>query len=1003
MLYTMSSLQFLQQWFSLWRRYLLLCTVVAMLPVVLAAQPDSKGRDFYVSFPPNFHDELFDNRDSLYLYIAAEQPTEGLIVYRDRTGRTYRHPFVMSNPTNVYTFAVPFEDFEINGLNYSGTIPWLYEQNEEMALQSFHITTDEDVTVYGLNQGKKTSDAMLVLPTDALGRYYRILSYNSNGSNAGGRIEGYSTPSQFVVVATEDNTEIRITPSQPTWEGGTTARVVVLNKGEAFLVQASISEKRLTTDLTGTSVISSKPVAVFSGHQRATIPIELAADLRTRDYLLEQLPPLEAWGYSAIVIPYPAPHGDEDHGHDIVRVLALYDSTVIFTNGIPAIVLNEGVYYEMSLRQALYITASAPILVAQYKKTARRQGGTQENTGDPFMVIIPPQEQFLSSYRFVNAQVLKDELQPPFNQFRVYQEQYISLIAPQSHISTVRIDNTPVDATLFQTIPGSPMAYAHITMEDGVHTVTADTGVGLQVYGYGDADSYGYAGGMSVKIIPKDLEIPRIYADATCRVMRGIVVDSSGYNSGIRSIETPASLMENIVFEADPLVDYPRTAAFMARLANPYNDGYFTLIARDSVRLKSRQKFTIYGYTVEATVPGSQRRFIRDTTRIRKELCLQVTVTNYGSSQQTISRASFLDADRFTWKTPLPIVLAPGQSQSVQFCFASNEAGLYLDTLVINDSCTERAVLALAIHAVNDTIQPHVSSRTDSCAGKLHGTITEQLPSDWGIETLELLSTANCTVDIDRSTIPTIARYTATVLNPLDDALLVLRVVDEAGNERYVRDTIQGFALYVPYPLHTVAPTPPNAYKTDSIMLRNTSILPLRLHDIYCKNNTHFSLPLSQFPIVIPPQQTAPLYIVFQPTGRRTYTDTVLFTHNCLPASIVVQASEALTEYFVAGRCNVQLVFSNDNDPHTQPTLSQPSPHPADGSTTVRVGISHSGTLALRLYTLSGGKAAEVLEHIPAAGTYDIVLNTSRLESGVYLCEVLLGGQRLTQLLHVLH
>lgn len=993
--------QFVPQHCSLWLCFLLFCAVV-LAPLPLAAH-DSKGQDFYVSFPPNFHDELFDNKDSLYLYIAAEKPTKGAIAYRNRTGRTYRQSFAIADPANVYTFAVPFQEFELEGMNYSGTIPWLYEQNEETALQSFHITTDEDVTVYGLNQGKKTSDALLVLPTDALGRYYRILSYNSHGSNTSGRIEGYSTPSQFVVVATEDSTEVHIMPSQPTWEGSTTARTIVLHKGQAYLVQASISEKRLTTDLTGTNIVSTKPVAVFAGHQRATIPIELAADLRTRDYLVEQLPPLEAWGYSAALLPYPTPYGDEGAGYDIVRILALYDSTAIFTNGLPTAVINEGIYYEMSLRQAQHITASAPILVAQYKKTARKQGSSEPNTGDPFMVVIAPQEQFLRSYRFVSAQVYKDVPQPPFNQNRVFQEQYISLVAPQSHIHTIRLDGAPVDNAAFQAIPGSPMAYAHIAVEDGVHTVTADTGVGLQVYGYGDADSYGYAGGMNAQIIPKDLEAPLIYASTTCHAVQGNITDSSGYNSGIRSVEAPAHLLNNVVFTTATLAGYPRSTAFAAWLSDPYNDGYFTVITRDSARLQSRQKFIIRGYTVEATIPNSQRRFLRDTTRIRRELCVQATVSNYGSSPQTIARASFVETSRFTWKTPLPIVLAPGQSQSIQFCFTSNEAGIYLDTLVINDSCTQRAVLALAIHAVNDTVQPQATASIDSCAGTLDGIITEQLPSDWGIETIELISTVNCTATIDRSAIPTTATYTATVLNPLEDALLVLRATDEAGNERYVRDTIQGFALHLPAPQHTIAPTPPAVYRIDSIMVRNTSILPLRLADVHCQGNTNFSLPLSQFPLVIPPQQTAPLYIAFQPTGKRTYTDTVLFTHNCLPASIVVQAQEALAEHRVAGRCNVQLVFSNDTSPRSQSVLAPPVPHPADGSTTLRIGVATPTTLALRVYALSGGTVANMVEHIPSAGTYELALDTSSLESGVYLCEVLVGTQRLTQLLHVVH
>ncbi len=57
------------------------------------------------------------------------------------------------------------------------------------------------------------------------------------------------------------------------------------------------------TDLTGTKINSSQPIAVFSGHQRATIPNP--SDLVSRDHLVEELPPIPTWGGSAFVTPYP--------------------------------------------------------------------------------------------------------------------------------------------------------------------------------------------------------------------------------------------------------------------------------------------------------------------------------------------------------------------------------------------------------------------------------------------------------------------------------------------------------------------------------------------------------------------------------------------------------------------------------------------------------------------------------------------------------------------------
>ena len=125
-----------------------------VLIVSLHAQPkfDSKGTDFWLTFLPNYHNNI-DNSDpekrlgdSLFIFINAENPAGGAIRYTDRFGIDHIQYFAIANPWEMYVFKVSFLDYELWGYNYSGRA-WSNYQSDKIAPQSFHITTDRDVTV----------------------------------------------------------------------------------------------------------------------------------------------------------------------------------------------------------------------------------------------------------------------------------------------------------------------------------------------------------------------------------------------------------------------------------------------------------------------------------------------------------------------------------------------------------------------------------------------------------------------------------------------------------------------------------------------------------------------------------------------------------------------------------------------------------------------------------------------------------------------------------------
>ncbi len=456
----------------------------ALIVSPLQAQNTSRGRDFYVSFLPNLH---VNNplSDSLYVYVVADTATTGTLSYRNRAGTLFTQNISISNPAVIWQYRLNWSNFELLGYNQSQTFS-TNNDLETAAPQVFHIQTDHDVAVYALNKAVTTSDASIVLPTAMLGKDYYVMSYRADGvTDFGGQPNLSYTPSEFCVVATDSNTVVSVHPSAPTTETGNAVKTFTLNAGQAYLFESQFSGTQLNYDLTGTRVQSSKPVAVFGGHQRATIPVELRNFLISRDHLFEEMLPTDVWGKSYVITPLGQPSGPSVQGSDLWRVVAKQDNTVLTFNNVQVANLSAGQYYEASLTTAGMLVASNPVQVALFKKT-HSVNQTLE-PGDPFMMIIPPRRQYLNKYRFATIAST-----PQFT------EQWITLVTTKTNATNITLDGAALNAT-FNDIPNSCFSYSNIRVSTGNHLVQSPQPIGLYVYGYGDADSYGYVGGMALQ------------------------------------------------------------------------------------------------------------------------------------------------------------------------------------------------------------------------------------------------------------------------------------------------------------------------------------------------------------------------------------------------------------------------------------------------------------------------------------------------------------------------
>ena len=974
--------------------------------------PDSKGRDFWFTFLPNFHngepqglnDAASRLEHELQIYIGAERPTKGTISWRTQTGTIRSTAFTITNPAALYRFAIFYDGIELKGISRNGaTLDYLTSQNERVAQQHFHVVADDDVTVYALNQAPLTSEAFLVLPTDAVANDYVVMSYTTDiaGNIGNTTASAATTPSQFAVVATEDSTVVTIDPTAPTPRNASaTPFTVTLQQGESFLVQAD-PRANSRGDLTGSRVRSTKPVAVFAGHNRALLPIELRGDLSSRDCLIEQMNPVRTWGKSAFVTPMALPSTELGVGYDIFRVVAGFDSTEVFVDGQSRRMLMAGEFFEGRLLGAYEITTSRPSLTAQYKATSGDVPNPLEY-GDPFMMLVPPAEQFMSSYRFINLQsYVYDIVQGrPVVIDSVYREQWMNLVIPSDRIGTLVLDGSPVDPGLFRPMGSSGFSYAQVRMTDGVHEIKADTLFGIYVYGYGEAVSYGYIGGMAFR--PLDVYPPVISGALECNVYRGAVVDTVIADTKVREVNVQPGAV-NAVLELDGFNPPQGVVKYAVRLVNPYEDGSLEFIAVDGVKQRERRRVQIPGFTVAISSAGSSTTLTQRSSvvAVGRERCDSIEIENYGKFSRTFT-ASFKGVTRVD--EPQPITLAAGERRVLRYCRAGIAEQVTSDTLVFGDSCLQRPVAVMTFEERLDDKGPQVQRDVDLCDSVTIVTISDERSSDLGLRSVTILDSVllNCSVDIISDVAQVLVRKYA--VKPFDryaDVIYGFEAVDSIGNVSRIIDTIPGFRMSIDGVIdsvvrHAFDTTVIGSMACDTLPLENFGILGLSIPNVYLRGNTTFSAPQGQFGISLASNGgKGALVVCFTPIvgdTSKVLSDTIDFEINCRVRRLIVTGVGRRNILSGLSRCDAPVSISV-----RKLSGALVTPQPAQDRLTVTFAEPDVRSATIRLVDLTGVVRWE--RSWSGEPTSAVQVDCSDVPVGLYACQIVTSRMQVVSVL----
>lgn len=943
---------------------------------------DSEGRLFWVTFIEGSGGGAETEVPDMRLYLSAVEPTT-VTITNNNDGRSIDIDLPLA-----------YTSVEVNVTSEFGGEFELGVENLGLSRKSLKIESEVDITVYGVTTRIWSSDGFLALPDDVLTRRYIVLAYPNGYFVPPQPFQPpyYDHPSEFAIIATEDNTEVTILPTanlngRPTKD----AIQIGLNRGEVYFAQAALYEKQ---DVTGTQIRSTKPIAVFSGTRRTSIPTSVA---NYRDLLVEQMPPLDAWGNSAILTPIFQVNNN-DLGYDpVARLVAVVDFTEWTLNGVPRAPLRSGVPIEIVLDETpSVIRADAPILVAQYEHSNQEIGQNTFGLGDPFMMIIPPESQYDTIYAFQSVP------------HQLFVRHFVNVVVETSDIRSLRIDGAAVSAP-FLPVPGTQYSYAQVELNAGAHTARGDSPFGLYAYGFGEANSYGYPGGMLFQGLVADYEPPYFILDRECSDVTGVVIDDRITDWGIDSVEIVPSGTKNVTASIAPFVTGADSVKVTARLVDPYQDGDLLIRSVDSGGRSGLHQTMIPGFTVGVQqLGGGAPATRREALYNGGKSCVNVELVNYGRFPQVIDRTFFNVVDgSYRLVTPQSFTLGPGEKRIVGLCFDGVNADSVLDLrLSIGDTCLDREVLLWQIVAIVDTLGPTRNSEGGSCSdGGAVITFVEPDAEFFGVNRVEIIEAVNAETEVtpDGASLPAgSVEVRLRQVDPYQDMTYHIEVTDMAGNVATFRDTIAGFTLSALD--HSSGLQASVRFdrewggdslnylgrRCDSVVLYNYGLRTVKLDHGQLMSNRDFSIPAAQFPIVVEPGDTVLMALCIE--GRRAgeQLDTLLLTDQCgrvdrVPLKMPVDFGHADG----VDRCG-QTIEIQAFAAARRTFLQTPFPNPSRGGRIgVDIGLPVEDAITIEILDQNGAVRLTVLKNSTTSeGVHRLTFDPRMLESGAYFCRL---------------
>ena len=378
--------------------------------------------------------------------------------------------FVLTNEDDAVGFSVD----TLKGFHFSNTVrknqtvevelPISFEvQIHEQRYNGIKVTSqnNKSTVVYAQSYRTRSSGMFAALPCSP----QNVTEYEYYGVTFDGVTNGSTRTAHLLFVGCENDTVIKV--------GQFT---ISLNEMETYIHNDA-------RGLTGTRVVSNKPISFITGHQCINVP----STKKYCDFLIDQLPNTALWGKEFLSAPLfrrTAP--------DIYLLVSYLPSTVttmVCSNSLETRVITLSKFPKnhevVTIPGSAYcsIESNNPVLVVQFASS-----GEADNTrSDPFMMNIPPIDQYSNSYVVVVPAEFPSSVITVFVTPEYFQPDEILIDGiPQSNANWTDI------LCYNETV----CAYsANTVVDEGQHRVHHErqsAKMSVSVYGFKEANGYGY-------------------------------------------------------------------------------------------------------------------------------------------------------------------------------------------------------------------------------------------------------------------------------------------------------------------------------------------------------------------------------------------------------------------------------------------------------------------------------------------------------------------------------
>lgn len=449
----------------------ILFLTMGLLPA-MAQTPTTQGKEFWVSFMRNGYRST-DSDNNLILIASAKHACTVTVTSPSNPSWSAEGTITHNNGTT--TIDIP----DVMGYN---------DQKFGIANKGLFVQATDTISLYIANETQNSYDAANVLPVQALGCKYMVqtnksLHYPNSSHNEDNR-------ASFLIVATEDETEVQINPTCQPMGQGSGPYPITLQRGQCYHVLNLNPgyDNNGDGDFSGTLIesLNQKPIAVFNGN--SVTSVAASAVHEGYDHVFEQAMPVEDWGKRFVVTKTL---GSENLQDDRVKITALFDNTNVMRDG-------QLLYNNMAAGESrdfwltgtnCYLESSGPVAVYLYNHSH----SSSNNYGDPSMVWISPIEQTLEEVTFSTFAASNG-----LNHF-------VNIVCYTPYVSGMTLDQNNI-STSFREVSGAEgLSYARIALEHGAHTLRCPGGFIAHVYGNGDRESYAYTVGSSAKNLTAQL------------------------------------------------------------------------------------------------------------------------------------------------------------------------------------------------------------------------------------------------------------------------------------------------------------------------------------------------------------------------------------------------------------------------------------------------------------------------------------------------------------------